>query len=342
MPMRNLIAGAALVTVAALGSGCTATTDATEVGVRTVKFTVIGQRGVQDDVYSPSGTYFFLRPLSDWHVFDIGRQNLEMLREADRGDRVGDDSLRFKTVDGNDISVNVTVAWSIDPAMAPYVLQFVGQSTKNVEDKLIRPVTRTMVRDVLNQLTSEQYYQAEGRFTTAAEARDLLNTALNPEGIRVEQVLLGEHRFNPNYEQVIRDKKVAEQEAARLLSETDAAREEMKRDLERAKGEVSRSIETARGEARKKQLQSDAIYFERQRQAEAVLSEKRALAEGLTEQARAMAGAGGRSMVKLRVAEALRNKRIVFMPAGGGMDLRTTDVNHLLEVYGAQSVGGGD
>lgn len=316
-------------------AGCAATTDATQVGVRTVKLTLIGDRGVVADTYAPSGTYFFLRPISEWHVFDIGRQNLEMLRESDRGDAPGDDSLRFKTVDGNDISVNVTVAWSVDPAMTPYVLQFVGQSTDDVEDKLIRPVGRTVVRDVLNQLTSEEFYTAERRFAMAEEARGILNTLLNSEGVQVEQVLLGEHKFNPTYEQVIRDKKVAEQEAARLLSETEAAREEMKRDLERAKGTVSKAIEEARGESSKRKLQADAIFFERERQAEAILSEKRAAAEGLTERANALAGSGGASMVKLKVAEALQGKRIVFVPAGGGMDLRTTDMNAILGAYGA-------
>ncbi len=334
--MRSLV----LLALGALLTGCTATTDATEVGVRTVKLTVIGDRGVKQEPYGPSGTYFFFRPLSQWSVFDVGRQNLEMFRDPKQGDRRSDDSLRFKTVDGNDISVNVTLAWSIDTSTTPYVLQFVGQDTHEVENKLIRPVARTMVRDVLNQLTSEAFYQAEKRFTMAEEARGLLNEALNPEGVRVEQVLLGEHQFNTTYQQVILDKKAAEQEAARLQSETEAAREEMKRDLEKAKGTVSRALEEAQGEAAKRKLEADAIYYERQRQAEAILSEKQAKAEGLTERARAMSGAGGVSMVKLAVAESLKGKKIIFIPAGSGVDLRNTDVNDLLQIYGAQTLGG--
>ena len=157
----------------------------------------------------------------------------------------------------------------------------------------------------------------------------------------LEQVLLGEHKFNATYEQTIKDKKVAEQEAARLSSETEAAAEEMKRDLERGKGTVSKEIEQARGEAEKKRLQADAIYFERQRQAEAILAEARARAEGLTARARALNGSGGRSMVKLEVAKALRNKKILFIPAGSGMDLRKTDVNALLQTYGVEAVAGG-
>ena len=39
-------------------------------------------------------------------------------------------------------------------------------------------------------------------------------------------------------------------------------------------------------------------------------------------------------MVKLKVAEALQGKSLIFVPTNG-MDLRTTDMNELLQTYGA-------
>lgn len=331
--MRTLLVALTLLT------GCTASTESTEIGVRTVNFSVFGKKGVQPEVYPQGQTYFFFRLLSEFTVFDVALQNLEMLREPS-GDRNYDDSLRFKTIDGNDISVNVTVAWSIDPEKLTYVLQFVGQSKEEVEDKLVRPISRTVVRDVLNQLTSEEYYQADRRFQIAEDAKARLNLILAQEGVIIEQILLGEHKFNPTYEQIIRDKKVAEQEASRLKSETEAASEEMKRDLEKAKGTVAKSLEEAMGEAEKRRLEADAIFFERERQATAILAEKRARAEGLTARAKALSGAGGKAMVKLEVADALKGKRILFVPAGGGMDVRSTDMNALLQTYGVQQVTG--
>jgi regulator of protease activity HflC (stomatin/prohibitin superfamily) len=334
--MRTLL----LALCAGLLAGCTASTESTEVGVRSVNASVLGNRGVMDETYPQGGTYFFFRPLSAWHVFDVGLQNLEMLREAGEGDRAGDDSLRFKTIDGNDVSVNVTVAWSVDPLMAPEVLQFIGRTTDEVEWKFVRPVSRTVIRDVLNQLTSEEYYQADRRFQMAEEAKRRLNLVVNPEGVVVEQVLLGEHSFNQTYEQTIRDKKVAEQEGARLKSETDAAHEEMLRDLEKGKGKVTKQLEEAKGAAQQEVLKADALYFERQRQAEAILAEKRARAEGLQARARAMSGSGGKNMVKLEVARALQGRTILFLPSGTGMDLRTTDMNALLQTAGLQSLAG--
>jgi len=319
---------------AALAAGaCTPhSTDSTEVGVRVAKVGLWEAKGVVEPPYPRGSTYFFPPIINDWYVYDVALQNLEMTRETS-GARRGDDSLQFKTVDGNDISVNVTVAWNVDPAKTPYLVQFVGANTKAVEERLVRPVSRTIIRDVLNELASEQYYDANVRFQKAEEASRLLNHYLNNEGILVMQVLLGEHKFNDRYEQIIRDKKVAEQDAARLQSETEAARQQMVRELEVAKGEVSRSIEEARGEAEKRQINADAIYFERQRQAEAILSERKARAQGISEQARALAGSGGRNMVKLEVARALKGKKLLFVPTSG-MDLRTNDMNQLLQTYG--------
>jgi regulator of protease activity HflC (stomatin/prohibitin superfamily) len=309
-------------------------TGSTEVGIRTAKVAIFGEPGVVKDVYPSGGTFFFAPFLNDWNVFDVGLQNLQMTRAVDTGARGGDDSLHFKTHDGNDISVDVTIAWHIDPAKVVYVLQFVGPDTKFVEEQLVRPVTRTVLRDLLNDLRSEQYYDAAIRFQKADDARAACNHYLEPEGVIIDQVLLGEHQFNPAYEQVIKDKTVAEQEAARLRSESEAAREQRRRELEVAKGEVSTGIEQARGEAQKRQLAADATYFQKQREAEALLAEARAKAEGLKAQAKALAGNGGRNMVKLQIAEALKGKPIVFMPTSG-TDLRKTDVNELLRTYGA-------
>jgi regulator of protease activity HflC (stomatin/prohibitin superfamily) len=313
--------------------GCTASTDATEVGVRTVNVALIGKQGVQDDIYPPGRTHFFFRPTSTWSVFDTAVQNLAMQ---------GEDALRFKTIDGNDISVNVTIAWRVNPLKAPYLVKFVGGSTTEVGQVLVRPVARTIVRDVLNSLSSEEYYQAEKRFLMGEEAHRRLSLVLENEGIVVDQVLLGEHGFNQQYEQMIRDRKFAEQEASRLISATEAAREERKRDLEKAKGGVMKLIAEADGDAQKRKLEADAIYYERQQQAEAILAEKQARAEGLTERARALSGSGGRNMVKLEIARALQGKKIIFVPAGSGMDLRTTDVNDLLQVYGATTIANPD
>jgi hypothetical protein len=44
-------------------------------------------------------------------------------------------------------------------------------------------------------------------------------------------------------------------------------------------------------------------------------------------------------MVKLKLAEALEGKKIVLLPlSGSGMDIKTTNINKLLETYGLRSL----
>ncbi|MBX7100440.1 MAG: hypothetical protein K1X89_22165 [Myxococcaceae bacterium] len=325
--MRALL----LFTVLASVSGCTChSTSANEVGVLTRKVAPFGKKGVQDEVYAPGATYFFAFGTTDWHAFETRLQNLKMAKDGEPVDDV-----EFKTVDGNDISVDVTVAWRIEPAKAPIVLQRVGASTAAVRDILVRPAARAYVRDALNRLRSEDFYQADKRYQAAEEGRRLLADALAPEGVVVEQVILGEHRFNPQYELVIREKKLAEQNAEKLKSEALAAAEGSKRNLETAKGEVNQLIAKAQGELQRVKLAADSSLVQSSNEAEAILIEAKANALAIEKRNAALAGQGGRTMVKLRIAEALQGKHIVLVPSGKGATVQTLDVNSLVSKMAA-------
>ena len=113
-------------------SGCTChSTGSTEVGVLTRKLAfagLLGKPGVQSEIYAPGATYLFPAFITDWNTFDVSMQNLSMVKDPSRGDRNAEDDLNFKTVDGNDIRVDVTVAWQVDPKRAPYLLTKVGDN----------------------------------------------------------------------------------------------------------------------------------------------------------------------------------------------------------------------
>jgi regulator of protease activity HflC (stomatin/prohibitin superfamily) len=330
------------IVIASVLSGCTChSTGSTQIGVLTRKSSLLGlwKPGVQTEVFAPGATYIFPAFLTDWHTYDIALQNLTMSRNSNKGDRAGEDDVQFKTIDGNDIRVDVTVAWQIDPKRAPYLLQKVGQDTDDVKDKLVRPACRSIVRDVLNTLQSEEFYVSDKRFAKANTARERLAEVLGPEGILVSQVILGEHHFHAEYEKVILDKKLAEQGAERLRSEAKAAAEQAKRELEKAKGTVSKQLAQAKGDLDTVTLQSDAALFQAQQRGEALKAEKKAHAIAVQKQNEALAGTGGETMVKLRIAEALQGKPIFFVPGGkGGVGLQTLNLNQLVQsVVGAEA-----
>lgn len=329
MKTRNLLWLAAAVSSV---SGCAChSTGANEVGVLTRKIAPFGKVGVQDETYASGGTYFFAPFTTDWNTFESKLQNLRLVKDSD-------DDVEFKTVDGNDISVDIIVAWRIDPAKAHHLLMKVGESTGDVEVRLVRPGVRAYVRDALNKLKSEEFYEADRRFKAAEEGRVLLSEALSPEGIIVEQVILGEHRFNPEYEAVIKEKKLAEQNAEKLKSEALAAAEASKRNLEAAKGQVAQQIAQVAGTLAQAKLTADSSLVQSQNESEAILIEARATAQAIQKRNEALAGAGGRTMVKLKIAQAMVGKRIVVLPSKGA-NIQTLDINQLVGKLAADKAG---
>lgn len=321
-------------------TGCVPhSTGETEVGVRTVKLGLFSPKGVEQKAYAPGSTYFFLPFVNDWHTFDTKLQNLEMTHESGRGDRKDRDDLLFKTIDGNDIGLDVIIAYRIDPEKAPYILQYVAENNQTLREKIIRTVARSKPRDIFGELKTEEFYVADKREAKAQNAKTVLQEILSPLGIVVERVLTKNYRFNAEYQQAIEDKKVADQRVEKNRSAQRASTEEYKRKLEDARGEVNKMVAQADGEYQRAKIEADA-YFEKQSLiARAVKAEGIAEAEGIRKMNAALAGSGGESLVKLRIAEALQGKRIVLLPVSeGGLNLKTTDINQLIDVMGIRSL----
>ena len=332
--IRNVTLGALLLTLAVFAFWPHAT-GPTEVGVRTIKWSPFAARGVQRAVYAPGATYFFPAVLNDWHTFDTRLQNIEMTFDPNRGDRMIRDDLLFKTVDGNDISLDVIVSYRIDPEQAPLIVQYVATSDFELRDKVVRTIARSRPRDIFGELKTEEFYISDHRDEKAERVKAELNRMLHDYGVVVERVSTKDYRFNPAYQKAIEDKKVADQVAEQNKSATKAAQEEYVKKLEDAKGEVNKMVAEADGRFRQAQIEADAYYEQQERIAAAIEAEGAAEAKGIT-------GSGGEVMVKLKLAEALAGKRILLLPvSGGGLDIKTTNVNQLLEAYGAQKVAEG-
>ncbi len=325
-----------------LGACVPHSTGLTEVGVRTRKLSFWAPKGVENRIYAPGGTYFFLPFINDWHVFDTKLQNLEMTFSQIRGDRKTRDDLVFKTTDGNDISLDVIIVYRIDAEKAPHILQYVARNDDILRGTIIRTVARSKPRDIFGELKTEAFYVAESREAKSRKVKEALQEILGPMGIIVEKVLTNDYRFNAEYTKAIEDKKVADQQVEKNKSAQHAAKEEYKRKLEEARGEVNKMVADADGEYLKAKIEAD-VYLEQQKLlAQAIQAEGIAEANGIQEMNNALSGSGGEAIVKLRIAEALQGKSIILLPVSeGGMNLKTTNINQLIETLGVKSISSG-
>ena len=311
-------------------------TQPNEVGVRTKKIAVFGKAGIEQSIYAPASTYIFLPFINDWHTFNTNLQNMEMTAQLAKGDIFGQDDIKFKTIDGNDISLDLIVSYRVIPEKAPHILGFIAENDHELRSKIIRVIARSLPRDIFGELQTEEFYTAALRAEKAEKVKKSLNVILNPYGVIIEKILTKDYRFNKEYQKAIEDKKVADQQTQKLRSEGLAKAEEYIQKLERAKGEVYQDIAKANGEYNKEVIAADAYYQQQQNISKAILEEGKSEAMGIQKMNEALAEQGGKVMVKLEMAKALKGKRIVLLPSGSGnsIDLKTLDVNKFLEVEG--------
>src|SRR6516165_3518949 len=173
LPLLLLLVGAFL-------CGCESTSS-TEVGVRTNLLGALEKRGYQQ-VYQPGGVY------------------LVMNDSPIEGDRPVPDDITFKTKDGNNVHIDVNVMWRLDPRKAAFRVSNVGQTILEIKERVVRPVARSVIRDVFNEITSEEYYHVTAKNKTAAQAREQLTKELEPFGIIVDLLQVQQHRFDPEYQ----------------------------------------------------------------------------------------------------------------------------------------------
>jgi regulator of protease activity HflC (stomatin/prohibitin superfamily) len=302
-------------------------TGATEVGIKFNKIT--GSTEKMD----AGATYFFMPIINDWKTYDTSTQSLLMVSSATAGDRKEKDDLRFKTRDGNDIETDITVRWRIDPMKVAEVWRLVAPTTEEVKDRLVRPLARSYVRDILNRLDSEEFYNPDLRFKAAADAGALLADRLRPYGVVGEGVILGDFSFKPDYQKLINGRKEAEKQAEKLEAQILATQESNQSNLQTKVAELTQQLTIAQGQFEQAKRTADAYLVRRKQEAQATTAERSATAEGIRRERAALNGSAGDAYVTLQLIDALQKKeirQIPRLPAGNVI----IDGNKLLEQLG--------
>ena len=332
---RIIMLGCVVLFLVVVGLNSYHATDSTEVGVRVRKFSLFHKQGVDETVYQPGSTYFFLPVINEWNTFDTRLHIVEMKAGNPPG-RPRD--LAFKTIEGNDINLDVVFSYRIDPTQAGYIRQFVAANDRELEEKVFSSVARSRTRDFFGELTTQQFYKAEERNAAAENAKTGLQAILGPYGIIVEKVGLMDYRFRDDYTKVIEEKKLAEAETLKLQAEIEAQREMNKKLLNDADGQVNQMIAEVNGLYTNTVAAADAYYDQEQQIATATIRKAENEASVIQSNRLAMASAGGETQIKMRIAQSLKGKPILMMPGndggGNGLNVRTFDVNDFLKASG--------
>jgi regulator of protease activity HflC (stomatin/prohibitin superfamily) len=306
-------------------SGC-GTTTSTEVGVRTRLVWFFEKRGAQE-IYPAGGVYFFLPLINSWNTLPISQQNLFMTANSTEGDRMGRDDITFKTKDGNNVYIDVNVMWRVNPKKADYLVSNVGQSAVEIKERLVRPISRSTIRDVFNEITSEEYYQVTVKNRMAATAKEQLAKELEPFGILIDQLQVQQHRFDKEYQDAINAQKQAEADVQTLMEQQKNMVVQKQSELEGKRSEWNKRLEDALGEVGRIKNEADGYYQTKTNLAKATIAVAQADAEGVRKEAEALSKLGGDAYVKMQVAKQFAQKRILIVP---GSNVSTMNINEMV------------
>jgi regulator of protease activity HflC (stomatin/prohibitin superfamily) len=165
---------------------------------------------VQPDVL-PSGLNF-VNPVMDVQPLDIRTQNYTMSGQHDEGAKTGDDAIRVLTADGLEVTIDLSVLYRIIPEEAPRLIKEIGVS---YEDKIVRPITRTRIRD------NAVYYDAVSLYSTKrdefqARIFKSIDQDFKKRGLFLENLLVRNITLPGSVKAVIEQKINAEQDAQKM------------------------------------------------------------------------------------------------------------------------------
>ncbi|HXU79046.1 MAG TPA: SPFH domain-containing protein, partial [Methylomirabilota bacterium] len=243
----------------------------------------------------------------------------------------GPSQLTFKTRDGNDLFVDLTFSYRIEPTNAPYIRQYVARNDIELREKVFKTVARSRTRDFFGALSTDEFTRTEERNKAVDLAKAGLQEILKEYGLVLERLAVMDYRFDPDYLKVITDKKVAEAKTLEVRAQMEAQREANKRMLNESEGIVKAMVASSLGRYSNTVSAADADLDQKKILADAILTEGTNTALSIIKQREAIASAGGETQIQLAFATNLVGKRIIMIPTGNALNLQTLDLNKALE-----------
>jgi len=165
---------------------------------------------VQNDVLG-SGLHF-INPLMEVRSLDVKTQNYTMSGTTDEGIKKGDDAMRVLTADGLEVTIDLTVLYKLLPSEAPKLVRETGI---DYTDKIVRPLTRTKIRD------NAVYYDAISLYSTKRDEFQSrifksIEADFKVRGLVLEQLLVRNITLPQSVKTTIEQKINAEQDAQKM------------------------------------------------------------------------------------------------------------------------------
>ena len=200
------------------------------------------------------GLHLIIPFLESVQKYSIARQTYTMSSTASEGAVQGDDSIQARTKDGQQIFIDASVIYAVDPTQL-IALHTVWQN--RYEEGVVRPISRAAIRDAVSQYGVEEVVSTK-RADLEKTIRDEIQKGLNDNHIIMNDFLLRNIRFSDAYAAAVEQKQVAEQQAQQAKFVVEQKKQEAEQARQTAQGAADAAVIAAKGAAEARLVQADA------------------------------------------------------------------------------------
>lgn len=187
-------------------------------------------------------------------IYRISQQTYTMSIAPNEGVIQGDDSITARTADGQEIYVDASVIYSVDPSKVVDV-HIAWQS--RYDQELVRPLARGVIRDVVSQYRVEQVVTTQ-RVAMIQQMENDMGQKLADNGLLLSEFILRNITFSPEYAASVEQKQIAEQLAQQAAFVVEQRRQEAEQARQVAQGQADAVVINAQGAADARIIQAKA------------------------------------------------------------------------------------
>ena len=220
---------------------------------RGVVFSAFADGGVRKESLDP-GIHWIVPFVEQVRTYPISRQTYTMSATQGEGAVANDDSIRARTNDGQEVFIEASVIYSIDPAnIIPLHITWQDRYT----DELVRPTVRGIIRDVASQFGVEEIVSTQ-RGVLEAEITALLEQKFKENDLILVDFVLRDIHFSEEYALAVEQKQIAEQQAQQAKFVVESKKQEAEQARQVAQGAADAAVIAAKGEAEARLIQAQA------------------------------------------------------------------------------------
>lgn len=220
---------------------------------RGVVISALAPDGYRKEVLTP-GLHFVVPFAENVIRYPISKQTYTMSVISGEGVVQGDDSISARTFDGQEVMIDASVIYSIDPTR---VIDVHIAWQDRYADGLVRPEARGIIRDVVSQYKVEEVVSTK-RTEMTQKMTEGLRTKFEANGIVLVDFVLRNVAFSEAYAASVEQKQIAQQQAQQAEYTIEQKKAEAQQAIETSKGQAQAAIEIANGQAQARIIQADA------------------------------------------------------------------------------------